>query len=225
MTTKEEALERAALIATTGSIAYGLNHANSDLDQMGVFIAPTADVAGLNWSAHHESWTNTSPDGDDLTLHEIGKYLRLCLGGNPTLIELLFMNDYSILSEDGQAMVALRDYIISEKTLRKSYFGYAKSQYERIKEAGPERYKHKMARHTLRIARQGTSLLTTGGFDVRVPDPQEYFDLTTKPFDEVVEIIHKELYILNTCEAVIPELPSREAVSGFLKEIRLRHLN
>ena len=225
MTTKEEALDRAALLATTGSIAYGLNHANSDLDQMGVFIAPTVDVAGLNWNTHSESWTNTSPEGDDLTLHEIGKYLRLCLGGNPTLIELLFMNDYSILSEDGQAMVALRDYIISEKTLRKSYFGYAKSQYERIKQDGPDQFKHKMARHTLRIARQGTSLLTTGGFDVRVSDPQEYFDLTTRPFEEVLEVIGNELNILDKCESVIPEQPNRTVVSTFLRGVRYRHLN
>ena len=223
MTTKEEALGRACLLATTGSIAYGLNHANSDLDQMGVFIAPTVEVAGLNWNSNSESWSNTSPEGDDLTLHEIGKYLRLCLGGNPTLIELLFMNEYSILTPDARDMVNLRSFIISEKTLRKSYFGYAKSQYERIKQDGPA-YKQKMARHTLRIARQGISLLTTGTFNVKVDNRQEYFDLTELPFERMLEVIGGELQRLDSCESVIRERPDRDVVEEFLKQIRYDYI-
>lgn len=223
MTTKEKALSRAALVATTGSIAYGLNHANSDLDQMGVFIAPTVEVAGLNWNTHSESWTNTSPEGDDLTMHEVGKFLRLCLGGNPTLIELLFMNEYSILTDDGREIVDIRYSIISERTLRKSYYGYAKSQFERIRQ-DENNFKHKMARHTLRIARQGASLISTGGFDVKVDNPQEYFDLTKLPFNEMLDVIKDELNILDTCKSVIPEEPDREAVAKVLRAIRFENL-
>lgn len=221
MTTKEKALERACLIATTGSIAYGLNHANSDVDQMGVFIAKTTDVAGLDWNTHAESWTNTSPDGDDLTMHEIGKFLRLCLGGNPTLIELLFMNKYDILTVDGERLVNQRHNIISEGTLRKSYLGYAKSQYFRVQNDDP--FKEKMARHTLRIARQGISLLTTAGFNVKVDNPQEYFDLTKLPKDEMLAVIAKELHTLETCDSVLDERPDRQAVANYLREIRYDH--
>jgi predicted nucleotidyltransferase len=221
MTTREKALEQACLLTTTGSIAYGLNHANSDLDQMGVFIAPTIKVAGLDWNTHQESWTNTSPEGDDLTMHEIGKYLRLCLGGNPTLIELLFMNEYDILTTYGRLMVDHRVNIISEGTLRKSYLGYAKSQFYRIQQEDP--FKEKMARHTLRIARQGTSLLTTAGFNVKVDDPQEYFDLTKLPKEDMLEVIKKELYKLETCESVLRDYPNREAIADFLGYIRYEH--
>lgn len=218
MTTKDEALDMACLIATTGSRAYGLNHAKSDVDQMGVFIAPATEVSGLNWNSNSESWTNTSPEGDDLTMHEIGKFLKLALNGNPTLIELLFMNEYDILTEDGQRMVDLRGSIISENTLRKSYHGYAKSQYMRIKDYDP--YKEKMARHTLRIARQGRSLLETAGFNVRVDDPQEYFDLTKLPKEEMLLVIERELHMLETCESVIPKYPDRESVVDFLRSVR-----
>lgn len=221
MTTKEKALEQACLLATTGSIAYGLNHANSDLDQMGVFIAKTTDVAGLDWNAHAESWTNTSPHGDDLTMHEIGKFLRLCLGGNPTLVELLFMSNYDILTEDGKRMVNQRANIVSEKTLRKSYLGYAKSQFTRIQQDDP--FKEKMARHTLRIARQGIALQKTAGFNVKVEDPQEYFDLTKLPKEEMLEVIRKELHTLETCESVLDEYPDRQSVADFLKSVRYDH--
>lgn len=220
MTTKEKALDTACLIATTGSIAYGLNHSGSDLDQMGVFIASTSEVAGLDWSARNESWTNTSPEGDDLTMHEIGKYLRLCLGGNPTLIELLFMNEYDVLTGEGENMVYLRDYIISESTLRKSYAGYAKSQFFRVGQDDP--FKPKMARHTLRIARQGISLLTTGSFNVRVENPQEYFDLTEMPKEVMFGVIEKELKTLENCKSVIREYPDRDRVSEYLKGVRIR---
>lgn len=222
MTTKEQAISQACLITTTGSIAYGLNHANSDLDQMGVFIASTLDVAGLNWNTHKESWTNTSPEGDDLTMHEVGKYLRLCLGGNPTLIELLFMNDYTLLSPLGEDIVDSRGYIISESTLRKSYLGYAKSQFFRIQNDDP--FKEKMARHTLRIARQGIELLTTGEFNVRVPNPKEYFDLTKLTKEEMLEVIRRELETLESCNSVIPEYPNRDKVADLLKAIRFENL-
>lgn len=222
MTTKEQALAQACLITTTGSIAYGLNHANSDVDQMGVFIAKTTDVAGLNWNTHKESWTNTSPEGDDLTMHEVGKYLRLCLGGNPTLIELLFMNDYTLLTPTGQSIVDARKYIISESTLRKSYLGYARSQFFRIKEDDP--YKEKMARHTLRIARQGIELLTKGEFDVKVANPQEYFDLTKMPKEDMLEVIWNELFALESCDSVIPEHPNRNKVTELLRDIRYYYL-
>lgn len=218
MTTKDEALDTACLITTTGSIAYGLNHANSDVDQMGVFIADTLEIAGLNWNTHRESWTNTSPEGDDLTMHEVGKYLRLCLGGNPTLIELLFMDEYSKLTYWGKRIVGIRDSIVSESTLRKSYHGYAKSQYMRIKADDP--FKEKMARHTLRIARQGTELITTGNIHVRVSNPEEYFELTKMPKEKMLELIEAELHTLELSKSTIPEYPNRDTVADLLRSIR-----
>lgn len=222
MTTKEEALNSAILIATTGSHAYGLNHANSDLDQMGVFVAPTVKVAGLRWSTHSESWTNTSPEGDDLTLHEIGKYLRLTLGGNPTLVELLFMNDYTTLSEEGQVLVGLRDAIVSEPPLRKSYYGYAISQYKRLE--AEEDFKPKMARHTLRIARQGYDLLTKGFFNVKVSDPQEYFDLTEMPKEDMLEKLATEIQKIRDCKTVLQAEPDIKLVTEFLEYVRRANL-
>lgn len=222
MTTKEQAISQACLITTTGSFAYGLNHENSDLDQMGVFIAKTTDVAGLDWNTHQESWTNTSPEGDDLTMHEVGKYLRLCLGGNPTLIELLFMNEYTVLTPAGESIVNSRNHIISESTLRKSYLGYAKSQYFRIENDDP--FKEKMARHTLRIARQGIELLTTGEFDVKVSDPEEYFNLTKLPKSTMLEVIRAELSRLETCVSVISERPDRDKIAKLLQTIRYYYL-
>lgn len=222
MTTKDEALSSAALITTTGSRAYGLNHANSDVDQMGVFIAPTLEVAGLNWNQHKESWTNTSPEGDDLTMHEIGKFLRLTLKGNPTLIELYFIPDYILITPVGEELRKLAPEVISESTLRPSYYGYAISQYKRVEAL--DDYKPKMARHTLRIARQGVELLTTGTTSVRVADPKEYFDLTEMPKEGMLYILKSEIDELRTCESVLNDKPNIDACADFLRSVRKTHL-
>lgn len=80
-----------------------------------------------------------------------------------------------------------------------------------------------MARHTLRIARQGISLLQTAGFNVKVEDPQEYFDLTKRPKDEMLAVIAKELHTLETTDSILYEKPDRQAVSNYLREIRFDH--
>lgn len=225
MTTYDYAKAHACLTAITGSKAYGLDHAHSDTDRMSIFVAPAAKVSGLFWDQHDDSWTNTSPDGDDETFHEIRKFIRLALRGNPTLIELLFMDSYEYLDEVGQGLLAVREDITSEKALRASYRGYAYSQYRRIVEAGPTQFKPKMARHTLRIARQGVELLETGTMSVRVPDPQEYWNLTEMPFEEMLDIIEEPLDKIETCRSVLTSEPNYEPVADFLGAVRSAYVN
>lgn len=208
-----------ALQAITGSKAYGLDHENSDTDRMGIFVASTVDVAGLNWTQADESWSDAGPTGDDTTLHEIGKFLKLALKCNPTLIELMWMNDYEILTPVGKGIIDIRESILHEKGIRNHYHGYAYSQLERVRADYPN-HKPKMARHTLRIARQGSTLLKTGTFDVKVDDPQEYFDLDKLSFDELDEKISREVTHIQLCDSVLPEKQDRDEVAAFLRAVR-----
>lgn len=216
-------MNKTCLQAVTGSIAYGLNHANSDIDKMSVFIAPTVEVAGLFWASSHESWSDAGPTGDDNTGHEIGKFLKLVLKSNPTLIELLFMNEYEILDEAGQAMVDLRHKMLYTEGIRSAYLGYATAQRDRIIREFPN-HKPKMARHCLRIARQATDLLGTGTFDVHVGDPQEYFELTELDFMAMGVKLENALYQIETVESVLPDAPDKKAVHEFLQDVRRNNL-
>jgi hypothetical protein len=211
-------MQNVILRAITGSRAYGLNHADSGTDRMGIFVAPTLDVAGLNWSQHRETWSNASPDGDDTTYHEIGKYLRLVLKGNPTLIELLFMNEYEILDETGMDILSLRESIVSETNIRPSYYGYAAAQLREFQNRPNP--KDKMPRHCLRIARQAVELLETGTTNVRVSDPEEYFDLTELPKYRIVEILGEEVEKIKTVHTSLRHEPDRERVVEFLDAVR-----
>lgn len=214
---------KTVLQAVTGSRAYGLNHANSDTDKMSIFVAPTVEVAGLFWNSSRESWSDAGPEGDDNSKHEIGKFLRLVLKSNPTLIELLFMNEYEILDDVGQGMVDLRSKMLYTEGIRSAYYGYAKAQHERVRREFPD-HKPKMARHCLRISRQATDLLTTGEFNVKVPNPQEYFDLTEMSFTQMDEIMLKAVEDIDNCESVLPDSPDKNAVDEFLKDVRRNYV-
>lgn len=212
-------MNKIVLEAVTGSRAYGLNHALSDTDTMGIFLAPTVNVAGLYWGQQDESWSDAGPEGDDTTLHEVGKFLRLVLKSNPTMLELLFMNEYTTLDEVGQGMIDIRDKMLYTKAVHGAYLGYATAQRDRVLREYPD-HKAKMVRHCLRIARQGTDLLSTGTFNVRVEDPEEYFRLDTMPLMNVGMILEKALYSLENAESVLPDEPDIKAVDEFLKEVR-----
>lgn len=212
--------EKIVLETVTGSHAYGLNHAKSDLDKMGIFVSDTVKVAGLDWSARKESWSDAGPTGDDSSYHEIGKYLKLVLGSNPTLIELMFMDDYLVLDDIGQGIIDLRGDILHSRGVKSAYIGYSYSQLKRVFEDGPREFKPKMARHTLRIARQGLELLETGSASVRVSDPQEFFDFTEKPFSVMIDELSKAVDAVRDAKSVLRDTPDREKVRSFLEDVR-----
>jgi predicted nucleotidyltransferase len=212
------------LQAVTGSRAYGLNHALSDTDKMSIFIAPTIEVAGLHWNSSKESWSDAGPIGDDNTAHEIGKYLRLVLKSNPTLIELLFMDDYEILDETGKGIIELRDKILYTDGVRNAYYGYAKAQVERVKREYPN-HKPKMARHAVRITMQGLELLTTGTTNVKVKNPEWYFDLENLPFEYLSSLMDLYVDTLNNAQSILPGKPDVRAVEDFLREVRRNNID
>jgi uncharacterized protein len=186
---------------------------------MGIFVAPTVDVAGLDWNSGRESWSDAGPTGDDTTYHEIGKYLKLVLKSNPTLIELLFMDEYEILTPEGMGLVDIRDAVLYTDGIRNAYYGYASAQYSRVLREYPN-HKPKMARHCLRITDQAIELLTTGTCSPRVADPQRYFALDDMEFADLSVELGQTVTRINTAESVLPDKPDRDTVRDFLREVR-----
>lgn len=212
-------MSKIILQTVTGSRAYGLNHANSDFDRMSVFVAPTVEVAGLDWNSGKESWSDAGPTGDDNTGHEIGKYLRLTLKSNPTLIELLFMNDYEILTDEAKSLLDIRDAFLYTAGIRNAYYGYAAAQYARVLREHPN-HKPKMARHCLRITNQAIELLTTGSCNPLVSNRDELFALDNMSYTELSSVMGKAVARINTAESVLRDKPDRDTVKDFLAEIR-----
>lgn len=220
------------LLGVVGSQAYGLANAQSDIDRLGVYQAPTKQILGL------ESVQETKVTKDDLgdfTLHELGKFVRLCINCNPTVMELLWLESYTRISKDGQALVNLRKAFLSEKAVN-SYMGYAFQQATRLLSRGdfdPDLKKRtaKHGRHCWRLLIQGEWLIQTGQLKVRLNsldaeacfkaglaaqnDPQGFYDIVKDRCDTAKE----------NGRGVLPEHPDIELINKTLVYLRLKNLS
>lgn len=157
------------LSAVVGSTAYGLANANSDVDMLGVFVANTRDILSLN----KPNPTITSVD-PDLCYHEVERFISLCLKVNPTVTELLYLDEYEILTEPGQMLIANRSAFLSHSYVRNAYLGYATQQLKRLLQRGDsfssktKNRTAKHARHCTRLLMQGMELMQTGTLTVKL---------------------------------------------------------
>src|ERR1700729_2856996 len=119
------------LQGVVGSTAHGMATECSDVDVYGVFVVPTIDLVGLEKPL--ESIVDTNPD---MTSHELGKFVRLALNCNPSVLEVLWLDDYEVLTEAGRSLLSKRTAFLSKARVRDAYFRYAAQQFARIKSRG-----------------------------------------------------------------------------------------
>lgn len=217
----------------TGSKAYGLDTATSDTDVKGVYLLPTRDVLSLGFDPQHTTIDNTNPDW---VYHEVGKFMKLVMGGNPTVTELLFLEDYTVITPIGQLLINNRDYFLSTKGVQKAYRGYALGQAKDLakrfaegKEGYDSSLKNRYAKHTrhcFRLLLQARQLLETGTLVVKVtPEQREYlFDMGTKPVDFVVDEFMRQDKLLEDVQSVLPDLPNTDELNALLYTIRMQNI-
>lgn len=208
-----------------GSQAYGLANEDSDTDLLGVFVAPTKDFWNLN--KPKESIVKNNPD---VTYHEVEKYIKLATKCNPTITELLWLDEYIKVSPIGQLLIDNRQYFLSN-TVRKAYGGYALSQIQNISrrqnvDAEKPYHKPKHIRHTFRLLIQGTQLLKTGELNVKLSkqDKEKVLYLQDLPIYKVLEIFEEEFKKFDNIESLLPDKPDLEKCNNLLHKIRLEML-
>lgn len=214
------------IMGVVGSTAYGLDHADSDIDQLGVFVSPTLSLVGLN--KPKDTFTSTNPD---ITIHEVGKFCSLALKGNPTVLELLFLHEYRTLEPEGDLLVSARSKFLGADTIRAAYIGYAKAQIKRLNDRGDfgsdlrKRYA-KHARHCFRLLLQAEQLLTTGTMNVRVsPEHREFlFSLGERSIADLTLAFDEKVASLDSLTPVLPSTPDSEYVDRVLTDIRRMNL-
>jgi predicted nucleotidyltransferase len=213
------------LAGIVGSTAYGLAGLGSDVDRLGLFAAPTVAFHGLH--GPKESIVTTEPD---LTLHEAGKWCRLALNGNPTVMELVWLPDdlYDTRTDLGSALIGIRTAFLSAPGVRNSYLGYAAQQFKKIANGDPDRRTAKHARHLARLIAQGTGLYESGELMIRLEDPQWYLD-----FGEEVAAgnLERARALLARAEddfarvsTPLPDRPDETVVDDWLRSVRVAHL-
>lgn len=162
------------LAGIVGSTAYGLDHPGSDVDRIGIFARPTAELLGL--SAPRESYVYNDPD---VTWHEARKYVSLALKANPTITELLWLAAHETTTSLGAELIGFRRNLLSARTVRSAYLGYATAQLRRLETRGDGSFSAdtrkrtaKHGRHLRRLIQQGTMLHSTGELEIRLSPAQ-----------------------------------------------------
>lgn len=216
------------LSGVVGSTAYGLAGPDSDIDRLGIYAAPTIQFHGLHPPGPK---TSTIVQHDpDVTMHEAGKFAGLCLNGNPTLIELLWLDSYDTVSDLGEELIGIRESFLSARGVRDSYYGYALAQFKRLEETGEFKSKQrsrsaKHARHMLRLLDQGLELYATGKLTVKLTNPDWYIkqgDLIAEDKERALPILAEVQERFEETETCLPEHPDEATVERWLQQVRAR---
>jgi predicted nucleotidyltransferase len=215
------------LSGIVGSTAYGLAHAGSDLDRLGLFAVPTEALHGLDRPA--ESHVTTAPDR---TLHEAAKWCRLALGCNPTAAELAWLPDelYEIRTPLGAELIEIRDSFLSAGAVRSSYLGYAQQQFRKLltrdtTDPATRARAAKHARHLVRLVEQGVRLHETGEIVLRLADPEHVRELGERIADrpDLATTLLADAEHRFTRPGVLPPAPDRAPAEAWLRRVRAAH--
>ena len=111
----------------SGSRAYGLEHAGSDVDTRGVCIPPKEYLLGLDSFEQHEDETQNH------TVFGLAKLVRLALDANPNIIETLYTDPRHVLfiNAYGERLIAARAIFLSKRVAER-FTGYAVDQLGRM---------------------------------------------------------------------------------------------
>ena len=226
----------------SGSVAYGTNTANSDVDIRGVVIAPDSYYFGL---CNFEHATNQTKD---ISYFGIKKFFDLAYKNNPHQIEMLFtLPEHRFkVTEIGQRLLHNRDMFLS-KFVKGTFNGYAFQQLCQVftkKTNGTGRqhliqqfgYDTKMTMHAVRLFRMGIELCETGQLNVFRPDRDFLLEIRNGKYtldelcimergDKGWELVgglcfdlkqqfHRALETTN-----LPEKPNFQAVDNLLQEL------
>lgn len=217
------------LEAVVGSTAYGLATPESDVDMMGVFILPTAEFSRLIPPGDSDfSKVSHEPD---VAHHELGKFARLALKSNPTILELLWTPEsfVKVQNEDGRQLRQRRSWFASRKLVQDAYLGYATQQFKRMAEhkgPGKQKRKEKNARHLLRLLIQGRDLYCTGELNIVVDDPTFYHEFGAECAQnpqKAEQFLKNMTKSFTESRSRLPEDPNYNAVDLWLRSIRKKY--
>lgn len=217
------------LQGVVGSTAYGLATEESDVDRLGVYAEPATAFHGLHLPIDKAaSKVSTNPD---IQLHEARKFCQLALRCNPTITELLWLDEHEISEWVGHDLLAIRVSFLSAKLVRDSYFGYASQQFRRLAETGTFQSKmrkreEKHARHLLRLLDQGFLLYASGRLHVRVQDPERFHQFGRDVVDDhsvALRAMGQYREMFDNTASPLPERPNADAVDRWLRHVRLTY--
>lgn len=234
------------LLKIGGSVAYGINRDESDLDIRGVYIENINSVLGLNAKKreenieyHKSEEEDKHKDGVDLVLYPLQKFCNLACATNPNIIELLADNPDLILyiNDYGTELINNRKLFLSKECI-KSYGGYLIQEKYQVGGHLAEWQRKKLDKyiaHIFRLYESAIYLLETGDIMCRLPEDLaakiieiregslSYKDwdsrsLDVKKFEELFDQYSDRFHKAQD-KSTLPECPDRNSVNKLLVKI------
>ena len=216
------------LMVPGGSYAYGLATEDSDLDFRGVF---TEDPE-LFWGVGHGRETIEQKD-PDVVVHELGKFCRLALKGNPSVLEVLW-TDWGYVTAAGLALQRLRKSFLSKRSLE-PYRGYIKSQLWRLDHnhkptTGTRGADPKYSMHIIRLCYAAIRLATDGEVMVDAGLARDTLmtvragEWSLGQVKEHAEAVLMSLEMLIP-KAPLPDEPNVAMIEEFVRSVRIADFN
>lgn len=214
------------LLGLQGSRGHGLQQReDADYDYRGVFIAKNRDLLSLHKPKETREVNVGAGDNEaEFVFHEVEKFFRLAMKGNPSVILLFFVPKWNVKTEIGDMIIKNRDLFLSENAIRNAFGGYAMSQILYLKRNHKFKDGKKIAKHIkhcFRLFDQGQELLETGSITLPVKNPQKYFDIAQETDNEKLFELFKERDLeFQNCKSILPEKPDEHLINGLLLKIR-----
>ncbi len=203
-----------------GSQAYGLAHAESDVDRRGFYLPP----ADLQWSL--AGVPEQLESASEEVYWELEKFLRLALKANPNALECLYSPLVEHATPLAAELLAIRHIFLS-RYVHRTYNAYVLSQFKKLEQdlrnQGQFRWKHVM--HLIRLLLSGVTVLREGFVPLRVDRYRDRLLAIRRgevPWAEVEQwrlTLHRELdEALSSTE--LPEHPDYGRANEFLVNAR-----
>lgn len=213
--------------AVAGSKLYGTSTHESDDDFVGIFVPSPEEKLGLSCREH-------IIESKDVTMYELGKYVKLAAGGNPTILQLLYTPESMWVQwaeEWPQMQQDLRSMCVSQKC-RNAFVGYLDQQVQKAmgdRQQRPELvekygFDTKFMAHAVRLGILGRELLTIGHMVFPLIDREFILDIRQgKVAKETCLglIAHFRHGILDT-DSVLPPEPDYDRINQWLAKTYLK---
>jgi uncharacterized protein len=215
------------LLVRSGSKAYGIDVEGSDDDYVGVFVPRLRDLLSME-GLERDTYAANDPD---YTLHEIGKFGRLALKGNPAILETLWNPDVIVCDGWGKSLIDLRQKLLHRGSLD-VYVEYAEAQLKKMVKgkglhAKGGTYNGKYGAHLIRLLHAGITLAGSKEVVVKVPAALATALLEIRSGKETMEdVLERARPMLENLKLLargnaLPERPDIEAVDALVRAARL----